>query len=126
MSDTTHISRRAFLVGTAALGGGLILGFHLPLGGRPAAAAEGSDAEAEVNAWIVIHTDNTVVIRVARSEMGQGIFTALPMLVAEELECDWDKVRAESTPACPRGAADPCANPRNTCARPAPRPGRCW
>jgi isoquinoline 1-oxidoreductase beta subunit len=95
VSDTTNISRRAFLVGTAALGGGLILGFHLPPGGRPAAAVEGGDGDAEVNAWIVIHADDTVVIRVARSEMGQGIFTALPVLAAEELECDWDRVRAE-------------------------------
>src|SRR5271166_1015967 len=51
--------------------------------------------DAEVNAWIVIQPDDAVVIRVARSEMGQGITTALPMLVAEELECDWSKVRAE-------------------------------
>ncbi len=60
------------------------------------AAAEGAiDEAAEVNAWIVIRPDNTTIIKVARSEMGQGVLTALPMLVAEELQCDWSKVRAE-------------------------------
>ncbi len=99
MTDTRDISRRAFLVSTATVGGGLILGFHLPVAGPLAAAAQREDRSAEVNAWIVVQADDTVIIRVARSEMGQGIFTALPMLVAEELECDWDKVRAEYVPA---------------------------
>ena len=62
------------------------------LGLRPAVAAE---APAEVGAWIVIDPDDSVTIRVSKSEMGQGIFTALPMLVAEELGCDWRKVRVE-------------------------------
>src|SRR4029079_10979753 len=52
----------------------------------------------EINAWIVIRPDDTVIIRVARSEMGQGVMTALPMLVAEELECDWSKVASEYAP----------------------------
>jgi isoquinoline 1-oxidoreductase beta subunit len=93
MNVTTRVSRRSFLLSSAAVGGGLLLGFHLPGAGRsrPAAAAQA----AEINAWIVVQPDDTVVIRVARSEMGQGSFTALPMLVAEELECDWSKVRAE-------------------------------
>ncbi len=49
----------------------------------------------EVNAWLIIGSDDTVTIRVAQSEMGQGVFTSMPMIVAEELECDWTKVRAE-------------------------------
>jgi isoquinoline 1-oxidoreductase beta subunit len=87
--------RRRFLISAAAAGGGLILGFHLPSDGNRAVAAETMEKGAEVNAWIVIDPDETITIRVARAEMGQGIFTALPMLVAEELGCDWQKVRAE-------------------------------
>ena len=92
MTYVPQMSRRSFVASVAALGGGLALGFHLPTGTVPARAAAGT---AEVNAWVVIQPDDTVVIRVARSEMGQGITTSLPMLVAEELECDWSKVRAE-------------------------------
>ena len=92
MTHMLQLSRRSFVASVAALGGGLALGFHLPIGAGPARAAAGS---AEVNAWVVIQPDDSVVIRVARSEMGQGITTALSMLVAEELECDWSKVRAE-------------------------------
>jgi isoquinoline 1-oxidoreductase subunit beta len=92
MTHMPQLSRRSFVASVAALGGGLALGFHLPTGARPARAAADT---AEVNAWVVIEPDDAVVIRVARSEMGQGITTSLPMLVAEELECDWNKVRAE-------------------------------
>ena len=92
MTSMPRLSRRSFVASVAALGGGLALGFHLPNGAVSARAAAGN---AEVNAWVVIRPDDMVVIRVARSEMGQGITTALPMLVAEELECDWSKVRAE-------------------------------
>ena len=49
----------------------------------------------EVNAWLIIGSDDMVTIRVAQSEMGQGVFTSMPMIVAEELACDWTKVRAE-------------------------------
>jgi len=99
MSEPLTLSRREFLVRSAAAGGGLLVGFHLPVT-RKLRAAESHTTQAgehpvEVNAWIVIQPDDTVVIRVARSEMGQGIFTALPMLVAEELGCDWSRVRAE-------------------------------
>ncbi|HYB56747.1 MAG TPA: xanthine dehydrogenase family protein molybdopterin-binding subunit [Alphaproteobacteria bacterium] len=93
MLETKGVGRRFFLVSTAAAGG-LMLGFRLPGPARVLAASE-TRAVGEVNAWILLRPDDSVTIRVARSEMGQGSFTALPMLVAEELECDWSKVRAE-------------------------------
>lgn len=85
------LSRRDFLFGASAMAGGLVLGSHLPR----AQTVGPSEAGHEIAAWVVIQPDDTTIIRVARSDMGQGIFTALPMLVAEELECDWSKVRAE-------------------------------
>ena len=91
MNYVSEINRRSFLVGSAAAGSGLALGFHLPLGSDAAEAASGP----EVNAWVVVQPDETVVIRIARSEMGQGTLTGLAQLVAEELECDWSKVTYE-------------------------------
>lgn len=88
-------ARRQFLIGTATASGGLALGMTLPLGTARAAAAQGT----EVNAWVVVHPDDTVVIRIARSEMGQGTLTGLAQLVTEELECDWKKVRTEQPTA---------------------------
>src|SRR6185503_15281362 len=84
------ISRRTFIVGSAAVGGGLALGIPLPpFGPQVVRAADGSP---EITAWVVIRPDDTVVIRMARSEMGQGTITGLAQLVAEELECDWKKI----------------------------------
>src|SRR5579862_616130 len=91
MTHMPRINLRAFVVGAAAVGGGLALGFALPFGQKAARAAD----TPEVNAWVVIHPDDAVVIRVARSEMGQGTLTGLAQLVAEELECDWSKVTTE-------------------------------
>src|SRR5499433_1322467 len=92
MTHMPRMNRRAFVVGAAAVGGGFALGFEVPFGPRPALAA---DATPEVNAWVVIKPDDTVVIRIARSEMGQGSLTGLAQLVAEELECNWSKVTTE-------------------------------
>jgi isoquinoline 1-oxidoreductase beta subunit len=86
------INRRAFVVGASAVGGGLALGFAIPLSRGPLRAAE---PVHEINCWVVIAPDDTVTVRTAHAEMGQGVMTALAMLVAEELECDWAKVRAE-------------------------------
>ncbi|MGE0355878.1 MAG: molybdopterin cofactor-binding domain-containing protein [Burkholderiales bacterium] len=85
------LARRDFLKASAAAGGGLALEFSFPV---LANAARGTPA-TEVNAWVVIHPDDRVVVRIARSEMGQGTYTALAQLVAEELDCDWAKVTAE-------------------------------
>src|SRR3977135_593392 len=92
MTYMPQINRRSFVVGTVAAGGGLALGLSLPFGPQVVRAADGSP---EGNAWVVIKPDDTVVIRVARSEMGQGTLTGLAQLVAEELECDWSKVTTE-------------------------------
>ena len=85
------VDRRAFLVSAAAVGGALTLGFDI----ASDATAQDESASPEITCWIVIAPDDRVTVRIARSEMGQGIFTALPMLVAEELDCDWSKVAPE-------------------------------
>src|SRR5499427_4320370 len=101
MTTEHTISRRQFLISTTAVGGSFILGFCIPLRGAQAADIAAKpwtppvEGGQEVNAWLIIGSDDTVTIRVAQSEMGQGVFTAMPMIVAEELECDWTKVRAE-------------------------------
>jgi isoquinoline 1-oxidoreductase subunit beta len=92
ITKARKIDRRSFIVGTATVGGGLALGLNLPVGGSVVRAQDGSP---EVTAWVVIRPDDSVVIRVARSEMGQGTITGLAQMVAEELECDWSKVTTE-------------------------------
>jgi isoquinoline 1-oxidoreductase beta subunit len=92
MNHMPKLNRRAFVIGTAAVGTGLALGLDIPFGPETVRAADGTP---EVNAWVVIQPDDTVVIRIARSEMGQGTLTGLAQLVAEELECDWSKVTTE-------------------------------
>ncbi|HTP73553.1 MAG TPA: molybdopterin cofactor-binding domain-containing protein [Burkholderiaceae bacterium] len=94
MGITAEVSRRRFLGSSAATAGALVVGFHVPDSPFVAtAAAQG--APSEINAWVVIKPDDTVVIRIARSEMGQGTLTGLAQLVAEELECEWSKVTTE-------------------------------
>jgi isoquinoline 1-oxidoreductase beta subunit len=93
MNQMPALSRRAFVIGTAAVGSGLAIGLDLPFGGPDIVRA--ADGTPEINAWVVIRPDDTVVIRIARSEMGQGTLTGLAQLVAEELECDWTKVTTE-------------------------------
>lgn len=91
MGHAPQLNRRSFVLGSAAIGGGLALG--IPFGGPTAVYA--ADGTPEVNAWVVIRPDETVVVRIARSEMGQGTLTGLAQLVAEELECDWSRVTTE-------------------------------
>jgi isoquinoline 1-oxidoreductase beta subunit len=90
-SRMTNISRRHFVVGSVAASGGLTLGLRLPFIGT----AEAQGAAPEIGAWVVVKPDDTCIIRIARSEMGQGTLTGLAQLVAEELECDWKKVTTE-------------------------------
>ncbi|UGY12768.1 molybdopterin-dependent oxidoreductase [Bradyrhizobium septentrionale] len=97
-NHSSRLNRRAFVIGTATAGAGLALGLDLPFGGPSVVRAADGAPEVntpEINAWVVIRPDDTVVIRIARSEMGQGTLTGLAQLVAEELECDWSKVTTE-------------------------------
>ncbi len=93
MTFNLKVDRRAFLISSAAVGGGLALGLRLPPFGP--AVVRAADGSPEVTVWVVIRPDNTTVIRVVRAEMGQGTITGLAQLVAEELECDWNKVVIE-------------------------------
>lgn len=95
MNKITNQSRRDFVKTSAAAGGALVLGFHLP--GR-VAQADGGGGYAMPNAWVKVAADNQVTIMVARSEMGQGVSTSLPMLVAEELDVDINKIKVEFAP----------------------------
>jgi isoquinoline 1-oxidoreductase beta subunit len=99
-TDPSKLSRRSFVIGAAATGGGMAIGFHLDIPGAVAQRAATKAAKAtaeipEVNAWVLIRPNDDVIVRIARSEMGQGTLTGLCQLVAEELECDWAKVKAE-------------------------------
>ena len=99
--NTTDMDRREFLATTAAVGGAMVLGFWMPPIAEAASvpvAPQPWYREAtvpEINAWITIAPDDTVTIRVGQTELGTGTLTVNPMMVAEELQCDWKKVRAE-------------------------------
>ena len=86
-------SRRRFLVASSTAAGGLMLGLHLPM--VQGQAQSDTRATPEINVWVLIQPDETVVVRIARSEMGQGTLTGLAQLVAEELQCDWARVTTE-------------------------------
>jgi isoquinoline 1-oxidoreductase subunit beta len=100
------LSRRKFLADSAAVAGSLVVGFNIPYAQAAKAHAPEVDpakvagvtapnATPEINAWVVVQPDDTVIIRIARSEMGQGTLTGLAQLVAEELDCNWAKVSTE-------------------------------
>src|SRR5579864_2722998 len=108
MSATPEMSRRQFVVTTLAVGGGFALGISFlehgaegaaatvaaKISGRPWESLAGA-RDVEVGPWLMIAPDDTVTIRIGQSEMGQGVITSCAKMVAEELECDWSKVRAE-------------------------------
>ena len=97
MTSGGELHRRSFLIAASAAGGGLALGVAIPFGAIAASpvSTRRTAQPPEINCWVVIAPDDTVTIRIARAEMGQGAMTGLAMLVAEELECDWGKVRTE-------------------------------
>lgn len=99
MSKAPVMSRRQFIKTGALLGGGLVLACHLPIGRRNAQAA--SEEIFAPNAYLRIGRDESVTVIVNKSEMGQGVYTSLPMLVAEELCCDWKKVMFKPSPVAP-------------------------
>jgi isoquinoline 1-oxidoreductase subunit beta len=98
----TALTRRSFLRASALSGAGLVVAFHVP---RKARAAEDVPPAAKglppPNAFLRVAPDESVTVLLAHSEMGQGIWTTLAMLVAEELECEWSRVRVEHAPAAP-------------------------
>ena len=102
MNEPANLDRRTFLKSSAALAGSLVIGFHLPMKGARAAAQSPGAATGGAfapNAFLRIAPDNTVTVIVKHLEMGQGVYTGLPTLVAEELEVDWSQVRVETAPA---------------------------
>jgi isoquinoline 1-oxidoreductase beta subunit len=100
MNRIVNISRRDFLKAGALLGGGLVLGVSLPSAAQAAKQAPKTES-ASLNAFVRIGTDDFVTIVVNHSEMGQGVYTSLPMLVNEELDADWAKIRLEAAPVDP-------------------------
>jgi isoquinoline 1-oxidoreductase beta subunit len=99
MNRINALSRRGFLKGSALLGGGLVVAFALPGAHRFAMGAENQGNVFAPNAFLRIGNDNSVTVLLGHSEMGQGIWTGLTMLIAEELDADWSKIRVEHSPA---------------------------
>jgi isoquinoline 1-oxidoreductase beta subunit len=97
--ERVNENRRTFLKVSVAAGGGLLVGFYLPALTRAGQAEANPPAGWQPNAWIRIGADDTVTLVVGSSEMGQGVFTSVPMMLAEELDCDWSRVRVEQAPA---------------------------
>ena len=97
------VNRREFLSVVAAAQGAFVLGFWVPsrAGAQtaPAASWYADPATPEINAWVVIAPDDTVTIRIAQTELGQGVWTSNAMMVCEELQCDWSKVRPQNASA---------------------------
>src|SRR5689334_2146605 len=100
-TSKSGLSRRDLLSGSAAAAGALVVGFWMPQQApaqiiSPEGAAWATEpAFKEINAWVVVAPDETVTIRIAQTELGQGVWTSNAMMVCEELQCDWSKVRPQ-------------------------------
>jgi len=105
-TTTLRVSRRALLKGGLAAGAGLVIGFRLPLAGRESARAQGAGVFAP-NQWLRIDRDGVVTITNSVPEMGQGSLTTMPMIIADELDADWGKIKVEQAPANPKLYANP-------------------
>jgi isoquinoline 1-oxidoreductase subunit beta len=101
MSEVKNLSRRLFLRSSALAGGGLVLGVYLPQLAGDTGKAKTGGPTFKPNAFVRIGADESVTVIANHSEMGQGIYTGLAMIVAEELDADWSKVRVEAAPADP-------------------------
>jgi isoquinoline 1-oxidoreductase beta subunit len=99
MNSLKKLSRREFIRVASITGAALVIGFNLPVTRRSFARSSTAAENFSPNAWLRIDKNGIVTITVAKSEMGQGVVTSLPMIVAEELEADWSKVRYEHTDA---------------------------
>ena len=98
MSAPAIVGRREFIRIGAAVGGGLLVSLYAPLPGGASEAGAADEKDFPLNAFVRIGTDETVTVIAAHSEMGQGVYTSLPMLLNEELEADWSRIRVESAP----------------------------
>ena len=98
MSAPVLVGRREFIRTGAAIGGGLLVSLHTPLARGTSEASAAEEKDFALNAFVRIGTDESVTVISAHSEMGQGIYTSLPMLLNEELQGDWSKVRVEAAP----------------------------
>src|ERR1700704_3651387 len=98
MSAPAMVGRREFLKTGAAVGGGLLVSWHMPLSSAAAGKAGAGENQVALNAFVRIGTDESVTVISSHSEMGQGVYTSLPMLLNEELEADWSKIRVEAAP----------------------------
>ena len=95
MADKIVVNRRDFIKTATVAGAGLVIGFHLPFNNRLLAASLGLKRSFAPNAWIIVQPDNQVIFKVTKSEMGQGVWTSLPMIIAEEMDLDWSTIKIE-------------------------------
>ena len=103
MNDMINLSRRSFIKSTALVAGGLVVAFSIPQAKRFMGVANAAEAMPlpAPNAFLRIGADDSITVLLAHSEMGQGVWTTLPMLIADELDADWNKVKVEHAPAAP-------------------------
>ncbi|HIO55788.1 MAG TPA: twin-arginine translocation signal domain-containing protein, partial [Candidatus Marinimicrobia bacterium] len=94
MAEKSSVSRREFIKAASATGAGLVIGFYLP--SRNQLLASGTIENSFVpNIWVTVQPDDQIIITSGKSEMGQGVWTSLPMIIAEEMDADWSKVKIE-------------------------------
>jgi isoquinoline 1-oxidoreductase beta subunit len=98
MSAPAMVGRREFIRTGTAMGGGLLVSLYVPLPVGSSSALAAEEKDFALNAFVRIGTDESVTVISAHSEMGQGVYTSLPMLLNEELQADWSRIRVEAAP----------------------------